>query len=55
MKKAKNNAADKRKECSSCCGSHTGVCKNANTTIKDPPCPFYVGIFDKDIENNGEV
>ena len=54
MKKVKNNAVDKRKECFSCYGSHTGVCKNTNTIIKDTSCPFYVSIFDKD-NGNGKA
>ena len=38
--KAKNNTVDKCKECFTCYGSHTGVCKNTNTIVKDTSCPF---------------
>lgn len=51
MKKVKNNTVDKRKECFNCYGSHTGVCKNTSTIVKDTSCPFYVSIFDKDKDN----
>ena len=54
MKKVKNNTVDKRKECFSCYGSHTGVCKNTNTIVKDTSCPFCVSIFNKG-DNNGKV
>ena len=54
MKKSKNNTVDKRKECFSCYGSHTGVCKNTNTIVKDTSCPFYVSIFDKG-DNDGKA
>ena len=54
MKKAKNNTVDKRKECFSCYGSHTRVCKNTKTVVKDTSFPLYVSIFDKG-DDNGEV